>query len=510
MNNKLKLFFIVFFISILLFSSNNEIYAASSVSKITQDDMIYFIMTDRFCDGDKSNNYDVDTSNPSKYNGGDFQGIINKLDYIKELGFTAIWITPVVKNQEDGYHGYWATDFYKTNEHFGSMAKLKELVKKAHEKGLKVIFDIVVNHTGSKHPFVTDSKKASWFHPNMPIDDFNNQDNVENGWLSGLPDLNQDNLEVKNYLINMAKWWIKETNIDGYRLDTVRHVPKSFWKDFTKAIKKDYPNFYLIGEVNNGSPAYIQSYDETGIDGFLDFPTYNTINSVFKGLKPASDLTSLADQQGIYKNKNLMGTFIDNHDVPRFVNGIEDLKDERLKSALTFMMTYTGIPIMYYGTEIGMEGGNDPDNRRMMDWNSKSPITEYVKKLTSIRKTNQALTRGSIDVLDSSDNYICYLRKYKNNTVISVFNTANKMQKITFDLPKNNYGFLDSLKDLISQKNYKISKGKVTINMQPMQAAVLTTKSNLVYLYAAAALLVIVITGIAAVLLIKRKKGMSH
>ncbi|KOF56888.1 hypothetical protein AGR56_09700 [Clostridium sp. DMHC 10] len=506
MGNKLKLVFIILITSILSFSLNNKVNAANKSTKITSDDMIYFIMTDRFCDGDKSNNYEVDTSNPSKYHGGDFQGIINKLDYIKNLGFTTIWITPVVKNDTDGYHGYWATDFYKTNEHFGSMAKLKELVNKAHQKGLKVIFDIVVNHTGVNHPFVKDPKKASWFHENTPISDFNNQDNVENGWLSGLPDLDQNNLEVKNYLINMAKWWIKETNIDGYRLDTVRHVPKSFWKDFTSSIKKDYPNFYFIGEVNNGSSAYIQSYEETGIDGFVNFPAYYTINSVFKGLKPASDLANSIDQDDIYTNRNLMGTFVDNHDVPRFINDVTDLKNERLEGAITFMMTYTGIPVMYYGTEIGMDGGNDPDNRRMMDWNSKSSITKYVKKLTSIRKANPALTKGNIEVLSSSDNTICYLRKYNNNIVIAAFNTSDKPQEISFDLPKDDYNFLDSLKDLLSEKSYKISKGKVSFTIKPMQSSVLTLKSNLIYLCTAAAASIIIIFVVTIVILKKIAK----
>lgn len=481
---KKSLLVMVFFL-LSCFFNFRTVKAANISNKINQNDMIYFIMTDRFYDGDKTNDKEVNETSPSGYKGGDFQGIIDKLDYIKNLGFTAIWISPVVQNDANGYHGYWSTDFYKTNENFGSMEKLKELVKKAHEKGIKVIFDIVVNHTGQNHPWLKDPSKASWFHEKTDITDYNNQSNVENGWLAGLPDLNQENPEVKTYLIKMAKWWIKQTGIDGYRLDTVRHVPKDFWTDFVKEIKKDYPNFYFIGEVANSSQFYIQGYDKTGIDGFVDYPTYYAVNSVFGGSSSASSLVSVINNQDMYTNKNLMGTFIDNHDVPRFINGAKNLKTQRLKSALAFMMTYTGIPIMYYGTEIGMDGGNDPDNRREMDWSSKSPLTDYVKKLTSIRKSNKALTQGDIKILDSNDNYIAYSREYKGNTIISVFNTSDQPQKVEFNLPKGIHK-LSFLKDLLSNKDFKIANGKVALTMEPMQSNILVCKSMLPYIVGAA------------------------
>lgn len=448
-------------------------YANESPGKITKEDMIYFLMTDRFYDGDKTNDQDVIPGSLSSYQGGDFQGIIDKLDYIKSLGFTVIWISPVVENQAGGYHGYWAYDFYKTNEHFGTMDKLKELVSKAHQKGLKVIVDLVVNHTGQLDPWVNDPKYADWYHEYSDINDYNEQTQVENGWLAGLPDLNQENPEVKSYLISMAKWWIKETGIDGYRLDTVKHVPKDFWQDFSKAIKKDYPDFYLLGEVYSGDTDYVADYQNYGIDGLLDFPSYYAINDVFKDDKIASKLSDIIIKEGSsYKDRSLMGTFIDNHDVPRFESQIYTLKSERLESALTFMMTYTGIPVMYYGTEIGMEGGSDPDNRRNMEFDAKSPITDYVKKLTSIRKENKALTSGDIQVVKSEDNFLCYSRTYENNIIITAFNTLDKEQKLNFNLPDKLNIKSGYLKNLITLKSTKIKGGKITLNMSPMEAGI--------------------------------------
>lgn len=478
---KKRLSKIIVILIAIAFTSTCRVYAAGSKYKITQDDMIYFIMTDRFNDGDKSNDIDVDKNNPKAFHGGDFQGIIDKLDYIKDLGFTAIWITPVVKNQPGGYHGYWAVDFYKTDEHLGSIEKLKELVEKAHSKGIKVIVDLVVNHTGELHPWALDPKYKNWFHDEVEISNYNDQHEVENGWLAGLPDLNQENPEVRKYLIDMAKWWIKETGIDGYRLDTMKHVPKDFWEEFSQEIKKEYPDFYLIGEVYDGRVDYVSDYQNTGVDGLLDFPAYYALTDVFKNDSPEIRLEDVINQGQSYKNRYLSGTFIDNHDVPRFVNNINQYKDEKLKQALAFMMTYTGIPIMYYGTEIGMDGGADPDNRRDMEWDVKSPITDYVKKLTSIRKSNKALTRGDIKVLETDSDVLCYLRKYQDNTIITVFNTLNSEKNIKIAIPGDYEGTSGKLYDLLGSMDVKINNGAASFKIPPYGVGIYKYKKTGVY-----------------------------
>lgn len=451
--------------------------SAPAKHSITQDDLIYFMMTDRFNDGDKTNNQNAKKDSMSSYHGGDFQGIIDKLDYIKDLGFTTIWISPVVENQVGGYHGYWATDFYKTNENFGPMEKLKELVTKAHEKDIKVIVDLVVNHTGQLHPWVSDPAYSDWFHDYGNIIDYNNQEEVELGNLSALPDLKQENTKVKKYLIDMAKWWIKETDIDGYRLDTTRHVAKDFWVDFVKEIKNDYPDFYMIGEVFNGDAAYVGSYQKTGLDGLVDFPMYYAMNDVFGGMQPATRLAEVINAtNSAYTNKYMMGTFLDNHDVPRFISQITDSTDKRLTQALTFEMTYTGIPVMYYGTEIALDGGADPDNRKDMDFSAKSPITDVVRKLTKLRKDNMALTRGDFKLLQTDDNFISYSRSFESNTVIVSFNISDKKIDKALDLSQLQ---LNKRKTFVKQTDNSELKAKsnlLGISLEPREAAVYVLK----------------------------------
>lgn len=212
---------------------NVQLYnVPNSGGAFTSKDLIYFIMTDRFNDGDDSNNQfaDVNKNNPKAYHGGDLRGIISKLDYIKSLGATAIWITPVAENTLGGYHGYWINDFYKVDPHLGSMNDLKDLVKEAHNRNIKVLMDYVVNHISPDSKMLKE-KPADWFNPKSDISNWNNQEEIEKGWIFGLPDLNQDKPEVKSFLIENAMWWIKETGVDGMRLDTVRHVPKTFWNE---------------------------------------------------------------------------------------------------------------------------------------------------------------------------------------------------------------------------------------------------------------------------------------
>lgn len=468
---------VLLLLGVAFFAALVPLGAAPAVAGINSGDLIYFLMTDRFNNGDPTNDWNVRPADPQAYHGGDFKGVIDKLDYIKDLGFTAIWISPVVQNQIGGYHGYWATDFYKTNEHFGSLTELRNLVDQAHAKGIKVIIDLVVNHTGQLHPWVGEARYQDWFHPRKNIVNYSDQQEVENGWLAGLPDLNQENPEVKEYLINMAKWWIAETGIDGYRLDTVKHIPKEFWKDFTASIKKEYPHFFLLGEVFDGRADYVASYQKTGIDGITDYPVYYAIRDVFGGYQPASRLVDAMSRAAAnYPNPHLMGTFIDNHDLPRFVNQLYSFKQERLEQALAFEMTYTGIPIFYYGTEIGMDGGADPDNRRDMDWSTRahatSPVTGWVKKLTAIRRNNPALSSGEFQVIGAERDWLAYERSYEGRNVLVVFNLSDRVKKLDLVIPRLKQGKTAELTDLVQKSNIRIKAGKLSLKLKPRQVSI--------------------------------------
>ena len=374
----------------------------------------------------------------------------------------------MVDNQSGGYHGYWATDFYAVDEHLGTMDDLKALVAKAHSMDMKVIMDLVINHTGSLHPYVYD--KPEWFHRRTSIDDWNNQAQVENGWLAGLPDFDQSNPEVMAYLIDMAKFWIRETGIDGFRLDTVKHVQKEYLKAFAEAIKKEHPGFYLIGEIFDSRAPFIESYSETGIDGFLDFPMYYGINNSIARDEGSIGLWNAVNAGRSYSNRQLMGTFLDNHDVQRFIHRLDD-PIAKLKQALAVVMTYTGIPIVYYGTEVALPGGNDPDNRRDMVF-EENKATEAVRKLTAIRRDNPELIHGDISLINVGSGGFCYQRRLEGSSIVLLLNLRDADREFSLSLPSPE-GFT-SYEDIFeSGLKGPITDGQIVISSPAMSVHIL-------------------------------------
>ncbi|EOD00789.1 alpha-amylase family glycosyl hydrolase [Caldisalinibacter kiritimatiensis] len=441
----------------------------------SQNDLIYFIMTDRFNDGDTSNNNfnDVNKNNPRAYHGGDIKGVIEKLDYIKSLGATAIWLTPVMKNQPYGYHGYWITDFYSVDPHLGTLEDLKTLVKEAHKRDIKVILDHVVNHTGYKSPWLKDNEKKDWFHPKLEITNWADQEQVENGWLAGLPDLNQDNPEVKKYLFKNALWWIEQTGIDGMRLDTVKHVDKEFWNEFAHTIKSKYPDFYLLGEVWSDSTGYLELYHQLGIDGVTNYSMYKGITNTFKRFGKTTSLIHAIEKEYRFSDPNINGLFIDNHDNTRFVTLAGEYGQQYLKQALTFIMTYPAIPIIYYGTEIGMEGGNDPDNRRDMKWDKveSSEILKFYRNLVKLRNTNEALKSDKFELLDHDSYFMSYIRENNGESVIVVMNVQNKKKEVTVNIPTDNKVY----KNYLTNETYNVESGKISLTLKPLDILILVS-----------------------------------
>lgn len=472
----------------------------NSINSIWQDQIIYFIFTDRFANGDHNNDMNVDTGSPWAYHGGDLQGIINKLDYIKDLGATAIWITPPMDNRDNAfkadfggghfqdiwaYHGYWTKNFYAVDEHLGNMAKMQELVSKAHAKGIKVLIDIVMNHVDYDQEFAKDrnnpqGKYYNWFHHNGKIQDneWNNQWKVENGDLAELPDLNQENPEVAKYLIDASKWWIQQTKADGFRLDTVKHVSHNFWKQFSSEIHQFAgPDFLLLGEVYTDAPEVTASYINDGLDSTFDFPFYYKIKNVFGQNGSMRDLAGLFEKDSMYPNPNLISPFIDNHDVPRFVHEAGSNAINKLKLAMAFIMTMRGIPTIYYGTEIGLQGGADPDNRRDMPWagSRNTELTDYLKTLTSIRKTYPALRQGRQLEMWQDDQIYAYLRSNgdPNSEVITVLNNSDGRQTRTIQIrsesrmPDNTV-----LSNMLGSDNVTVNNRTITVTLNPKEAKI--------------------------------------
>ncbi|SMO82521.1 Glycosidase [Melghirimyces algeriensis] len=421
----------------LLVSVLSVSFSGPSVQAFSNDEWetrsIYFIMTDRFSNGDPSNDdfggFPSDKNDPRKYHGGDFQGIINRLDYIKNLGFSAIWITPVTMQRSDeAYHGYWTYDFYSVDGHLGDMNKLKELVNTAHSKGIAVMLDVVANHTGDFLPnngmAAAPFNQYDWYHHNGDVQDWNDQWWLENGDIFGLDDLNHENPAVQEELKNWIQWLVQTTGVDGLRVDTVKHVPKWFWDDFNVAA-----DTFTLGEVYHGDPAYVGPYTHH-LDGVLDYPMYYTIRDVFGQNQSMYHIRDRFNQDRHYRNKHLNGVFIDNHDVPRFLHeasgksGDQSGKELQLKAALGFQFTIRGIPVLYQGTEQGFNGGHDPYNREDMVFNPDHELYGYIAKLNHIRNNHPALKNGSQQEKWVDDGFYAFQRSKNGDEVVVLINNT--------------------------------------------------------------------------------------
>ena len=327
----------------------------------------------------------------SQYCGGDWQGITQQLSYIKDLGFDAIWISPVVDNIEPGYHGYWARNWEKVNNHFGDETSLKTFVDTAHSMGIWVMVDVVANHVGPVgddfsqiYPF----NHPDHYHPDCNIIDWSNQWQVENCRLANLPDLNQENSWVRQYLKDWIKNLVSKFGFDGVRIDTVPHVEKPFWSEYTQSA-----GVYTIGEVFNGNDAYVGSY-QGYVDALLNYGMYFSIRDVFASGSSMREIKSRWDSiNANFRNPDVLGLFVDNHDNARFLSGNGDWR--LFKSALAFALTARGIPIFYYGSEQAYSGGADPNNREPLwsNMNKNHEIYIFIQTINRARAAQRSPTQ---------------------------------------------------------------------------------------------------------------------
>ena len=423
-------------------------------------DVMYLIMTDRFADGNLENDgLDAgsaessadaasERAKPRGWHGGDLKGIEHHLDYLQELGVTAVWTTPVYENHEgSSYHGYGATDLYRVDEHYGTLEDLKALAAALHARGMKLVLDTVPNHVGPGNPWVKDEPAPDWFHgtaahhleaetdfkalinPHAP-----ERDKVAtlDGWFANtLPDMNTESPAVAQYLRQNAVWWIEETGADGLRIDTFPYVNREFWHAFNGELTELYPRLTEVGEVFNGDPVITSSFaggvTRAGVDTELytpfDFPTYFALRDVFVKGAPMSELAKVLGEDALYPHPERLVPFLGNHDTERFatVTGGEGA----LKLALAYVLTTRGMAQIYSGDEIAMQGGGDPENRHEFPGgfpggasafvaSGRTPVQQetfdWMAKLTAVRRKHDALGCGAEQVLASGDDWMVYLR----------------------------------------------------------------------------------------------------
>jgi neopullulanase len=473
------------------FHLNPGLDTSRNFQGITNDDVIYLIMTDRFSDGDPANDSPADAPraasdrrNPRAYHGGDLRGVINHLQYFKDLGVTALWLTPWYDNwnginncdkpwcPSTYYHGYHAIDYYGVEDHFGDLQTLRELIDKAHALGLKVIQDQVANHIGSHHPWANDPPLDNWFHGTMQshlLDKFQNsvllsphanQEEVRNtldGWFSDdMPDMNQDEPEVARYEIQNSLWWVGVTGIDGIRQDTLQYLPRTFIRDLSDALHRQYPRMWMVGEVfeeNAAQTAFFigghTGWDgvDTRLDSDFDFPLWRTSLDVFTNKLPVRALRDQLKFDALYPDPSKITTFVNNHDTVRFMSR-DGATIEGAMLHTAFILTVRGTPQLYAGEEIAMEGKEDPDNRRDFPGgfpgdglsafvsSQRTPQQQRMWQWThdwlNLRREHSALRDGKLVDLFYDDDAYVFARIDSKEKAIIVINRAGAEKSISF------------------------------------------------------------------------------
>ena len=464
---------------------------------------IYFLVVDRFYDGDPENSegpnpelYDPEGKDWGKYWGGDLQGVIDKLDYLKDMGVTAVWLTPLFEQvealfiEQAAIHGYWIKDFKRLNPRFiakgdnPSINQTQEskdtvfdkLVYELHQRNMKLVLDIVCNHSnpdfsGKKGELYDDGVKIAdfnddkdnWYHHYGEVQNWEDEWQVQNCELSGLATFNENNIAYRNYIKSAIKQWL-DRGVDALRVDTVKHMPIWFWQEFNADILTHRPDVFIFGEWIYSDPRNERSVEFVNESGMtiLDFGLCVAIREVLgKGAEAGFSLVQdVLDLDYHYYGATELITFIDNHDMPRFQSLNPD--PEMLRVAICLIMTTRGIPCIYYGTEQYLhddtEGGNDPYNRPMMEkWDTDSPIYRDVRLLSGLRRLNPAISMGSQWQKYLTPDVYCYVRRYRDSVVFVAMNRGNSvtLEEVDTELPDGEHT------EVLSRRKFEVKDGKL-------------------------------------------------
>jgi len=411
----------------------------------------YQIFPERFYNGKPSispagiESWDNDKPKYNSFYGGDLYGIIEKLPYIKSLGFTGLYMTPIFESPTN--HKYDTQDYLKVDKHFGDTKTLKELVKKAHELGIKVMLDAVFNHIGSKHVFWQDvlknqekSKYKDYFHiksfPVLAETEYKNKESLNFdtfAYTPRMPKWNTENPDARKYLIDIATHWIKECDIDGWRLDVANEVSFSFWREFNEAVDKQKEDVYILGELWHDPSEWLRC---GAFDAVMNYPLGWTIGDFFIGNNKDPDLFSHLLIEKLMRLSDLhtqiQFNLLDSHDTARLLTraGGDKLA---LMNSFMFMMMMKGSPCVYYGTEIGLAGDDDPDCRRPMIWDENKQdqsLPEFFKKLIAIRKEYNTLIQNADISYTKKGTLCCWSLSYNNEQINIYYNSVKKDTKI--------------------------------------------------------------------------------
>lgn len=450
-----------------------------------KDAVFYQIFPERFANGDPSINPEkveawTADAVPTQTNffGGDLQGVIDNLDYLEDLGINCIYFTPFFEAHSN--HKYDTIDYLKVDPQFGDNKTAKKLVKEAHKKGIRIMLDAVFNHSGYYFPPFQDllingekSRFKDWFH----IKEFPVSTNPLNydtfGFVSAMPKLDTEHPEVKAYLLEVARYWVEDIGVDGWRLDVANEIDHQFWREFRQTVKKANPETYILGETWHNSMAWLGG-DQ--FDAVMNYPVTNSILDFFvkDEIDAASFMGRLDAMQIAYpKQANEVAfNLLDSHDTPRLLTIAEGNKD-RMKLAALFQLTYSGAPCIYYGDEIGMSGGADPGCRKPMIWEEEYQdldMLAFYKKMIQLRKDHRSLRDGTFRFLSAKKDrkILAYERTDVMDRFIIILNSNNQKQSITLE---NIYA--GTFRNIDTDEKHQVLKGEITVDVEAVSAVIL-------------------------------------
>ncbi|KAF0141376.1 MAG: Alpha-amylase [Stygiobacter sp.] len=486
--------------------------AANRFKGFTQTDVIYLIMPDRFANGDVTNDSVAGYSdNMQKIHGqgragGDLQGVINKLDYLKNFGVTTTWLTPVIENNTfRSYHGYAATDFYKVDPRLGTNALYKKFVEESHSRGMKVVLDHVANHLSDDHPWFKNLPTEDWLngtlekhlnanHHKMVFSDIHADSatikHVEQGWfVRSMPDINQRNPFVQNYIKQNTIWWMEFAGIDGIREDTYPYSDQKYMARWAKAVKDEFPTTNIVGEVWTGDSDLLSTYQQnnhfrkinSNLPAVTDFALRDVLIGLAEGRSGTYQVYNVIAKDYLYADPTQLVTFADNHDVPRVAYFAKsNLKKEKL--VYDILLTTRGIPQLFYGSEIGLVGTNDDGTLRMpfpggFPNDKRDAFTEagrdknenelfnHIKELLFLRKTYPALATGALTQYPPANDVYVYFRTLGSEKIMVVINNSKSKQEADFTSMSNMVSTKNILLNLRTNEKTKLSvESKLSID----------------------------------------------
>lgn len=421
-----------------------------------KDTVWYQIFPERFGNGNPDNDPDGalpwGSTDPTWNNffGGDFEGVIEHLDHLTELGINGIYFTPIFKAESN--HKYDTIDYMEIDPQFGDKETFRKLVKECHKRGIRVMLDAVFNHSGFYFPQFQDvlekgekSPYKDWFHIHkFPL--IENMDTLEDGLFKNepvanydtfaftpyMPKLNTENQEVKDYLLKVARYWVEEFDIDGWRLDVANEVDHQFWREFRKTVRAVKPDLYILGEIWHDSMPWLQG-DQ--FDAVMNYPfTNGALQYIAKDEIKAGEFTNVINNVLLSYPQNVNEVafnLLDSHDTPRILTICKDNKD-KMKLLYVLQLSFIGSPCIYYGDEIGMTGENDPGCRKCMEWDREKQdrdLFDHVSKLIALRRTVPAFgNAGKFNFIEANDetNHVIYTKSTEDQTLVFVLNNSEK------------------------------------------------------------------------------------